>query len=93
VPRNIHKNSKKIIEQEGKILLAITALKNHEIRSIRQAAIQFDVPEATLRRRYNGVPFCKSIAQYRQTPRIRAVSSRDLSEATHLIRGLAQDRT
>jgi hypothetical protein len=36
---------------------------------------------------------CKSIAQYRQTPRIRAVSSRDLSEATHLIRGLAQDRT
>ena len=31
-------------EQEGRILLAIQAIKKQEIRSIREAARQFNVP-------------------------------------------------
>jgi len=42
-------------EQEGRILLAIQAIKNQEISSIRGAARCFDVPESTLRTRLNGV--------------------------------------
>ena len=43
-------------EQEGRILLAIQAIKKQEIISIREAARHFTVPEATLRRRLRGVP-------------------------------------
>jgi hypothetical protein len=41
-------------EQEGRILLAIQAIKNQEIRAIREAARIFEVPETSLRRRLNG---------------------------------------
>ena len=41
-------------QQEGRILLAIQAIKNKEISSIRKAADQFQVPRNTLTRRLRG---------------------------------------
>ena len=46
--------SRNSIEQEGRILLAISALKKSQIPSVRQAAYHFQVPESTLRRRLHG---------------------------------------
>ncbi|KAJ5267711.1 hypothetical protein N7478_010519 [Penicillium angulare] len=48
-------SSRNSIEQEGRIALAIQAIKNQEITTIREAARRFQVPEATLRRRRSGV--------------------------------------
>jgi hypothetical protein len=48
-------SSQKRTEQEGRILLAIQAIKNQEIRSIREAARQFNVPNSTLATRLTGV--------------------------------------
>ncbi|CDM27547.1 Probable transposable element [Penicillium roqueforti FM164] len=42
------RSSRNSIEQEGRILLAIQAIKGQEISSIREAARRFDVPETTL---------------------------------------------
>jgi AraC-like DNA-binding protein len=44
-------------EQEGRILLAIQAIKKQEIPSIRDIARQFNVPRTTLQRRVAGLPF------------------------------------
>ena len=41
--------------QEGRILLAIQSIKQGHIQSIRAAAMSYDVPEATLRRRAHGI--------------------------------------
>jgi hypothetical protein len=49
------KKSRNSFEQEGKILFAISALKNGEIHSIREAARIFQVPRSTLGTRYHGV--------------------------------------
>jgi predicted HTH domain antitoxin len=49
--RIIAKNS---VEQEGRTLLAISALKNKEISSVQRAAEIFDIPRSTLRDRLNG---------------------------------------
>ena len=48
------KKSQKSIEQEGRILLAIQAIKNQEISSIREAARRFTIPESTFRTRLRG---------------------------------------
>ncbi|RFU25062.1 hypothetical protein B7463_g11274, partial [Scytalidium lignicola] len=40
--------------QEGRIALAINALKNGQIKSIRSAACNFDVPRNTLNARFHG---------------------------------------
>jgi hypothetical protein len=50
-------NAQKSVEQEGRILLAIKAIKNQEITTIREAAHRFDVPRTTLQRRLNGHTF------------------------------------
>jgi hypothetical protein len=50
-------NSQNSINQEGRIQLAIQAYKNKEFPSIREAARLFQVPHATLQRRYNGQQF------------------------------------
>ena len=47
-------SSQKRIEQEGRILLAIQAIKKQEIPSIREVARRFNVPESTLRTRLRG---------------------------------------
>lgn len=45
----------KLIEQEGRILLAIQAIKKQEKLSIRQAALIYDIPKSTLYERIHGV--------------------------------------
>lgn len=50
-------SSRNSVEQEGRILLAIQAIRNQEITAVRKAARSFNVPEATLRRRLHGTPF------------------------------------
>ena len=42
------------VEQEGKLLLAISALKKKEISNIREAARLYDVPRSTLQDRLQG---------------------------------------
>jgi predicted HTH domain antitoxin len=50
-PRRI---SQKLVEQEGRLQLAISAIEKNEILSIRRAADTFDVPLSTLYGRLNG---------------------------------------
>jgi len=42
------------VQQEGRILQAINAIKNNEIASIRHAARVFEVPRSTLTDRLHG---------------------------------------
>ena len=42
------RSSKNLVEQEGRILLAIQAFKNQEITSIRDIARRFDILRLTL---------------------------------------------
>jgi hypothetical protein len=49
--------AQKAIEQEGRILLAVKAIKKQEISSIREAIATFDLPRTTLRRRLVGHQF------------------------------------
>lgn len=51
MPRNNRRSREELIKQEGRIQLAINALKNHEISSVRRAAAVFHVPRGTLRDR------------------------------------------
>ena len=48
MPPNRPRSSRNSIEQEGRILLTIQAIKNQEISAIHEAARQFDVPHTTL---------------------------------------------
>jgi hypothetical protein len=48
------KSRQDAIQQEGRISLAIQAIKNKEISSIRQAAERFQVDRSTLTRRLRG---------------------------------------
>ena len=41
--------------QEGRILLAIQAIKERQIESTRAAAVLYDIPESTLCNRINGM--------------------------------------
>ena len=43
--------------REGRIQLALSAYNAHQFRSLRRAADAFNVPSATLTRRYRGIPF------------------------------------
>ena len=54
MPPKSRQKSRNLIEQEGKLLLAISALKKQEISSVRQAARVYTVPESTLRDRLHG---------------------------------------
>ena len=47
--------SRKSVEQEGRILLAVEAIQKQEIRSLREAARRYIVPYATLRTRRSGI--------------------------------------
>ncbi|GMG14126.1 unnamed protein product [Aspergillus oryzae] len=53
------KLSKSQVEQEGRLLLAIEALNNQKICSIREAARVYNVPRSTLTDRMNGRHFNK----------------------------------
>ncbi|ODM17137.1 hypothetical protein SI65_07536 [Aspergillus cristatus] len=54
MPPTRSRSSRNLIEQEGRILLAIQAIKKHEIPSIREAARRFNVPRTTLQDRLHG---------------------------------------
>lgn len=54
MPPKARQTSRNLVEQEGRIQLAIQSLKNNEIQSIRRAAEAFRVPYLTLFRRLNG---------------------------------------
>ena len=49
--------SRNSIEQEGRVLLAISAIKKDEVHNIREAARVYNVPRTTLQRRLNGHTF------------------------------------
>ena len=48
MPPKRSRSSRNSIEQEGRLLLAIQAIKNQEISSVRQAARVYIVPESSL---------------------------------------------
>ena len=50
-------SSQNSMESEGRILLAIQAIKRQEISALREAARCFNVPESTLRTRLRGTTF------------------------------------
>ena len=58
MPPKRPQSSRNSIEQEGRLLLAIQAIKNQEISSVRQAARVYNVPESTLRDRLHGKIYC-----------------------------------
>ena len=49
------KKSKDLIEQEGRILLAISDFQNGKIPKIAQAARIYNIPRTTLRNRLHGI--------------------------------------
>ena len=51
------KVKKDSVEQEGRILLAISDLKNGKICSVRKAAEIYNVSRSTLHNRVNGMPY------------------------------------
>ncbi|KAL3707903.1 hypothetical protein TMatcc_005885 [Talaromyces marneffei ATCC 18224] len=57
MPPNRTANRQKLAEQEGKILLAISDLKNGRIKSIREAVRIYNVSYTTLRRRLAGIEY------------------------------------
>jgi hypothetical protein len=54
MPPKARQNSRNSIEKEGRISLALSALKNKEISTIRGAAKHFNVPCSTLQDRLHG---------------------------------------
>jgi hypothetical protein len=57
MPPKRRTTSKKLVEQEGRILLAILSLQKKEIPTIRRAATVFGVPYSTLYDRINGCKY------------------------------------
>jgi predicted HTH domain antitoxin len=47
-------SSRNLIEQEGRVLLAIQAIQKKEISTVQEAARLFNIPRTTLRRRLAG---------------------------------------
>ena len=54
MPPNRRRSDRNLVEQEGRVLLAIAAIQKHEISSIREAARRFNVPRSTLQERLSG---------------------------------------
>ena len=54
MPPKLRAKIKDQVEQEGRVLLAISSLRKKEITNIREAARLYDVPRTTLQRRLNG---------------------------------------
>jgi hypothetical protein len=70
MPPKRSQSSRNLVEQEGRILLAISAIQKTESLSVRQAARSFNVPESTLRSRLHGVTHRLDIRanSYKLTP-------------------------
>jgi hypothetical protein len=48
MPPKARQNARKLAEQEGRILLAISAIQKHEIRSIYEVGCVYNIPKRTL---------------------------------------------
>jgi hypothetical protein len=57
MPLKARINSKNSVEQEGRILLAVSSLKKKEILNIHEAARVYNMPYTTLQRRLKGHTF------------------------------------
>jgi hypothetical protein len=57
MPPKARINLKNSVEQEGRVLLAVSALKNKEILNIREAARVYNMPYTTLQWRLKGHTF------------------------------------
>nr|XP_001398056.2 transposase [Aspergillus niger CBS 513.88] len=53
------KSSKELVEQEGRLCLAVESIQKGHTKSIREAARVFQVPRSTLQDRLNGLKFRK----------------------------------
>jgi hypothetical protein len=64
------RSSKSLVEREGRISLAVKAIQNGQIKSVREAAHVFEVPQSTLQDHLNGVKFRKETRanSYKLTP-------------------------
>ncbi|KAJ5576338.1 hypothetical protein N7535_003264 [Penicillium sp. DV-2018c] len=69
------RSSRKLVEQEGGILLAIRAYNNKQITSIREVAPRFHIPRSTLQDRLSG-------HAYRVTSRANSHKLTELEEET-----------
>ncbi|CAK43098.1 uncharacterized protein An18g00210 [Aspergillus niger] len=54
------KSSKELVEQEGRLCLAVESIQKGHTKSIRKAARVFQVPRSTLQDRLNGLKFRKN---------------------------------
>lgn len=78
------RSSQDPIQQQGRISIAIQAIQNKEISSIRETARRFNVPEATLRRRLRGTT-------NRAGTRANSLKLKDIEEETLQNRILSLD--
>jgi hypothetical protein len=77
-------SSQKRVEQEGRLLLAIQAIKNQEFTSIRRATEVFDVPHSTLSARLNSIIYradsrvnCYKLTEYEEKSLYKWIISLD----------------
>jgi signal recognition particle subunit SEC65 len=64
MPPKAPQNIRNLAEKEGRIILAISALKNLEIRNIREAARVYNVPCSTLQDRLRGKTYGSETRAY-----------------------------
>ena len=70
--------------QEGRILLAIHAIKQGQFQSVRAAAASYDIPQTTLRDRINGMtsrrdstPNLQKLSPYEQSALVQYILDLD----------------
>jgi hypothetical protein len=70
--------------QEGRLLLAIQALNEHQFKSVRAAALSFDVLRRTLSNRMNGItsrrdstPNLQKLTLYEESALVRYILNLD----------------
>jgi hypothetical protein len=57
MPRKARQSRSNLVEQEGRIQLAIQALKNYKVTTIHQATVVFSVPLSTLHNHMKGAQY------------------------------------
>jgi hypothetical protein len=57
MPRKARQSRSNLVEQEGRIQLAIQALKNREVTTTPRPAVVFSVPLSTLHNRMKGTQY------------------------------------
>jgi uncharacterized protein YqjF (DUF2071 family) len=70
MPQKARQYRPKLVEQEGRIQLAIQALKKREVLTIRRAAVVFSVPYTTLHDRMNNATTHSDSLKLRKRPQL-----------------------